>query len=319
MTPARIKVWLPISSLGWVNAYVLGDVIVDPGMLTGRSVLELLRGIRGYLRPCDVNSVVVTHFHVDHSTASLILSALGSPKLYIGEGDLRVIRGGVDEYIGEALELFKENGMPGEEIKEILKAHPALRLKDAYQEALDLDWSPLREGDVLEAGGERLRVIEAPGHTPGHIILQSDKGWMIVGDTLLPGITPHVTIHDWSTDPLNDYMNTLRKIIKLEPKIAYPGHRDAIKDPSMRAKEIIEHHNSRLREILDILKANGPLTGYEIAKRIRWRTRYTSWSEYPAPEKFFAMGEALAHLKRLESMNLIAKRTRNNMVQWYLT
>jgi len=292
---------------------------VDPGMLTGRSILDMLKGVRTYLKPCDVDAVVVTHFHVDHSTASLILSALGSPRFYIGEGDLRVIREGVDEYIRGALELFEENGMPREEVKEILKAHPALRLREAYEEALNLDWIPLREGDVLEVDGERLRVIEAPGHTPGHILLQSDDGWVIVGDTLLPGITPHVTIHDWSTDPLNDYINTLKKIIGINPRIAYPGHREAIREPRKRAKEIIEHHNSRLKEITGILETNGPLTGYEIAKRIRWRTRYTSWSEYPAPEKFFAMGEALAHLKRLESMDIIARKRRGSETLWSLS
>ncbi|MEB3774469.1 MAG: MBL fold metallo-hydrolase [Desulfurococcales archaeon] len=318
MEPVRVKVWLPIRSLGWVNSYILGDTVIDPGMFTSRSILDLVRGLRGHMDPCRIGSVIVTHFHVDHSTAALLLSQLANPRLYIGRRDLEVIRGGVDKYIGGALELFKHNGMPGTEIEEILKTHPALRLREVYEEASSLEWTPLSHGDHISIGGEVLKVIEAPGHTPGHILLHSRDGWMIVGDTLLPGITPHVTIHDWNTDPLKDYLNTLKIIEKLSPSKAYPGHRDPITSPAERAREIIRHHDSRLNEIIELLKKNGPMTGYEIAKKIKWRTRYQSWAEYPHPEKFFAMGEALAHLKRLEEAGLVTHEEKGGTWTWRL-
>ena len=50
-----------------------------------------------------------------------------------------------------------------------------------------------------------------------------------------------------------------------------------------------------------ILRRLGRATAYEVARLVRWRVRYSSWEEYPPPERFFAMGEALAHLRRLEA------------------
>lgn len=299
-----------------MNSYLIKDSLIDPGMASGRSLLDLARGLRE-AGPglCGVERLVVTHFHVDHSTASLLVHNASEADLYIGRRDLQVIRDGVERFVGSALELFIESGMPPGEVEEIRRSHPALRLRDVYMEAIDLDWRPLAEGDTIRLGDVEARVIEAPGHTPGHILLQLPEGALMVGDTLLPGITPHVTLHDWGTDPLGDYLASLRRIIELAPSIAYPGHRDPITDPAGRAGEIIEHHRSRLGEVLELLKQR-PMTGYEVAQRIRWRTRYTSWQEYPAPERFFAMGEALAHLRRLEVEGLVEPLYRDGARYW---
>ena len=44
----------------------------------------------------------------------------------------------------------------------------------------------VREGDVVELGGTRLRVIETPGHTVGHIsfVSEGDAPVLLCGDTL---------------------------------------------------------------------------------------------------------------------------------------
>ncbi len=318
MDVARIRVRLPIKSLGWVNSYLIGSALIDPGMAWGRSLLDLSRGLaEAGVSPCSLESVVVTHFHVDHSTASTMVYYISGARLYIGEGDLKVIRGGVEEYIGSALQLYQEAGMPKEEVEEIRMSHPALRLRDVYEEAASLDWRPLQEGDTIDLGGARAEVLEAPGHTPGHILLKLPGERLIVGDTLLPGITPHVTIHNWRDDPLGWYMESLSRIAGIGASVAYPGHRDPIQDPAGRAREILEHHKSRLAEVLGLLR-EGPLAGYDVARRIKWRTRYSSWEEYPAPERFFAMGEALAHIRRLEVEGLVEEVDLGGVKGWRL-
>ncbi len=282
-----------------------------------RSLLDLVRGLRrAGARPSSIRRVIVTHFHVDHSTASLMMYYMSGAELAIGERDLGVITGGVEEYIEGALSLFLQNGMPKSEIEEIRKAHPALRLREFYEEASSLEWRPLRAGDRLRAGGSRLEVVEAPGHTPGHIILKLPDNSVVVGDVILDGITPHVTIHDWDTDPLGDYLRTLSMIVEMDPVVAYPGHRDPIQRPAERAKEIILHHRKRLDEILSILRNLKMTTGYDVARRVRWRSRYPRWEEYPAPEKFFAMGEALAHLRRLELEGLAERVEKKGVLYW---
>lgn len=44
----------------------------------------------------------------------------------------------------------------------------------------------LAEGDVVSVGAAKLRVYEAPGHTPGGIVLLGD-GFAFVGDTIFAG------------------------------------------------------------------------------------------------------------------------------------
>ena len=49
---------------------------------------------------------------------------------------------------------------------------------------------------MIKVGDRELEVIWTPGHSPGHnvIYLRKEKV-MIVGDHLLPKITPHVGIY----------------------------------------------------------------------------------------------------------------------------
>ena len=63
--------------------------------------------------------------------------------------------------------------------------------------------------DVIKIGDRELEVIWTPGHSPGHnvIYLRKEKV-MIVGDHLLPKITPHVGIYPDAagTNPLGDFI-----------------------------------------------------------------------------------------------------------------
>ncbi len=312
----KVPVWLPIKSLGAVNVYAFSSDdgsldLVDSGILSGRSITSFVTVLkRGGLDPCKIRNIYITHFHVDHSTMSLFLHRLSNARLFIGAGDYRVIEKGVESFVRGAVRLFIEHGMSREEAETIFKNHPAVRLADTYRELIDVEWNLLREDDEITLGKEKYRVIELPGHTPGHIgLLSSDGSKLFSGDVVLERITPHVTIHDWRDNPLKDYLDTLYRIKNLGVKVIHPGHREDITDPVRRINELLEHHKTRLGEILEVLRKEGRLTGYEIAKRIKWRVRYSGWNEYPYAERFFAMGEALAHLRYLEVEGLVTRKT----------
>jgi len=316
----RLQVWIPIPALGHVNSYLFhaeDPLIIDPGMLSGRSILDLARSLakRGY-KLSDIGRVVLTHFHVDHATGSVIMGFEGA-EIYAGWRDAWYLNREFKEYVEAAITLFRQHGAPKSEVELMVKSHPGIRLGYAYEALRELGVKPLREGDLVKLGRGFLRVVETPGHSPGSIILVDDREKVaFVGDTILPGITPHVTLHDPDSDPLGDYLSSLRRIAEMELCVAYPGHRDPIVNPAKRALELIRHHEERLREILEVLKHEGPLTAYEVAKRIRWRVRYDSWEEYPPPEKFFALGETLAHLRRLEVEGLVVRVMRMDTYYW---
>ena len=80
--------------------------------------------------------------------------------------------------------------------------------------------------------------------------------------------------------------------------LVLPGHRGLISDCRGRISELERHHQARLEEVLDILQ-QGPLSAYQIASQMTWDMSYGSWEQFPFYQKWFATGEALAHLAHL--------------------
>lgn len=321
MPGERVPLRLPIRSLGSVNVYVFkeneGISLIDAGMLSGISILDFVWGLKELgFTPCDVKRVILTHFHVDHSSLASILVPCNA-EIIMSEVDANIIKGDVRSFIESATSLFRQHGAPESETTEMLRNHPALRLEYAYTRLKEASILTVVDGEVIDLNGTKLEVIATPGHTPGSIILYDRRENAIYsGDTILPRITPHITLHDPSTDPLGDYISSLMKVVELKPTIAYPGHREPIMDPVARARELLKHHEERLNEIEEIINRAGWITAYDIARSVKWRTRYSKWEDYPPQEKFFAMGETLAHLRRLEVDGRIRMSLRNGRVVW---
>lgn len=320
MDVQRLKVSIPIKALGYVNSYIIIDdgsfSLVDPGMYWANSFDSLAVGLKGLgLSLSRLRSIIVTHFHVDHATAAPVLANLAGAEVYMGAVDLDVVRRGFRDYFEGVLETYRYYGVPEAEVKAMEEVHPVPRLGEVYDELADVA-RPLREGDTLNVG-EPLKVIELPGHTPGHIALIGN-GTAIVGDVILDRITPHVILDtaNASRDPLGDYLRTLERVKSMDISTAMPGHGDIIKAPARRADEIIEHHRSRLSEAKSLLSV--PATLYDVARRMSWRTSASSWELMSPYEKYFAIGEALAHLRHLEVIGEVEEVSRGGQVLFKL-
>ncbi len=304
MVPAwliRLENPIPIPALRSVNTYVIAGggcaAVVDPGMGEASA-----RRVEGELRArgLELELVVATHFHVDHSTAAAWLNA----RLAMGRRDWERVTLMVDTWPEAAermSELFEAHGMPREEASQVASRHPALsrvawfeRLVDAHRRDVLL----LDDGSALDACGRRLAVIHVPGHTPGHVALAAG-GLVLVGDLVLEGITPNVPALGWPSDPLADYLSSLRRLLELRPGLLLPGHRGPVTRPAERIRQLIAHHERRLREAESIVRELGEATAYEVAARMRWDVPYGSWREFPLQQKYFAVAEAISHLARL--------------------
>lgn len=318
----RIKLPIPIESLKYINVYMISDSnsfsLIDAGMYNMKTFYELSKEIKklGY-KFNEMESVIVTHFHVDHITLSPVLYSLGASDFYLGLKDEKVVRKGFDKFITKALKIYINHGMPSSEANEISKSHPAMKLIDVYINDLqEIPWITVSNDSEIDLYDLKFKIIEVPGHTPGQINLYNKEyGILFTGDHVLDPITPQITLTDENTDPLSDYLDSLEKIASLNAKIAFPGHKEPILNPSKRANEIIKHHEERLNEILKLI-SKSPLSAYDIAKKVKWRASYNSWEEYPYPERFFAMGETLAHLKRLENLNMAEKKEVKGIYLW---
>jgi glyoxylase-like metal-dependent hydrolase (beta-lactamase superfamily II) len=197
-----------------MNAYVLGDVLVDSG--TRWAAGKLLRALRGH----TIAAHVVTHAHFDHQGAShAVCQNLGIP-LWCGDGDRSALESGdLNRVLPPArpllVQLSRMLGGP---------AHPVERT--------------LREGD--EVGG--FTVIETPGHTPGHLAFwrESDAA-LVLGDVLFHRnpVTMRLALQEpfrlATVDP-GQNRESARKLADLRPAVICFGHGPPLRDGELFAR-----------------------------------------------------------------------------------
>jgi hypothetical protein len=103
----------------------------------------------------------------------------------------------------------------------------------------------------------------------------------------------------------------------MEIDLVLPGHRRLITDHKRRIAELKEHHERRLREVLSIL-GNDPRTAFQVASRMTWDLDCDSWEEFPRAQKWFATGEAIAHLRYLQRKGFIVRKDEGTMIAFTL-
>lgn len=104
-----------------------------------------------------------------------------------------------------------------------------------------LDYTPLRDEQVLELGNVRVQVLHTPGHTPEHVcylvtdVTRGDDPWAILtGDSLLVGDVgrPDLLVGDQALDgedaarrAMDQYSSIRDRIFSLPDHVEiYPGH-----------------------------------------------------------------------------------------------
>lgn len=80
----------------------------------------------------------------------------------------------------------------------------------------------VRDGDVLDLGGNEVRVLYTPGHTDDSICLYDGRN-LFTGDTLFMGNVGRVDLEGGSPEKL---FGSLHKVILALPRetVIYPGH-----------------------------------------------------------------------------------------------
>ena len=89
--------------------------------------------------------------------------------------------------------------------------------------------------------------------------------------------------------------------------LVLPGHRSIMKDHRGRIAELEAHHERRLNEALRALR-EGEKTAWEVAPHLSWSIDCSSWDSFPPAQKWFAMGETIAHLAYLEARGDVVAR-----------
>ena len=167
-------------------------------------------------------------------------------------------------------------------------------------------------------GEYSFRVIETPGHSPGHLCLYEDnKKILVSGDHILFDITPNITCWAELENPLKAYLESLEKVSTLDVNLVLPGHRNGWTDHKKRITELQNHHKSRLNEVLVAL-GKGDKSAWDIAPHIKWDINVSSWERFPVVQKWFALGETLAHITFLEADGRVGRRSEDSKIVYFL-
>ena len=83
--------------------------------------------------------------------------------------------------------------------------------------------------------------------------------------------------------------------------------------PESRVDALLEHHARRLDELTAILRARPGSTAYEAAAHMTWNIRSRSWDDFPLAQKWFAVGECIAHLDHLRRQGRLQREQQDGV------
>lgn len=289
---------LPIA-LGdnWVYAVISGGdaVLVDAGPDFDGAWEALVAQLEAAgLSPGDIRTVFVTHAHIDHCGLAHRWQDQGVPvAAWSREGPQflhgRNIIGYQTQYVFRALERM---GTPQERVTGFIAEREKMRA--AFRAGDDTGggrrrarWPglirgtpfepdlPLEDGAELAVGERRLRLVAAPGHTPGNAVLfEQETGALFSGDQLIPGSIPNPGWHyDLSVEPprrfrsLPAFAASLEKVGGLGVRRLYPGHGERSDAVEQELERNRRHHAKRQGQLREALAA-GPATPYELMRAL---------------------------------------------------
>jgi glyoxylase-like metal-dependent hydrolase (beta-lactamase superfamily II) len=311
----RIEIPLPDSPLKYLNSYVLQsadrNLIVDTGLNRNACLNAMHEGLWELDIDLNRTDFFITHLHADHFGLVARLTTDDS-RIYFNRPEAELIE--TWEGFEPMIKYAGTNGFPENLLRAALQQHPGHKFAS--------DWNPvlsiLSDDDVFPIGDYQFRCIETPGHTPGHICLYEPvKKILVAGDHILGDITPNIQCWSDDANPLKQYLSSLDKVFDLEVELVLPGHRRLFRNYRERIEELREHHENRLDEVRQIL-GEGPKTAFQLAAEMKWDIQCDSWEQFPVAQKWFATGEAIAHLRYLEQQQIVARATQNQFITYAL-
>jgi len=261
----------------------------------------------------DVSRIVVTHAHIDHYGLTGRLMELTGAELMmhaLTDLDCEKYRH-PDTARARRRDTYADHGVSEAERTDL--ADHLTRWLPYLHSVVEAS-RRLRGGEEVLIGGDPWQVVHTPGHSLGHVCLWSAaRGVLLSGDHLLPGITPPVSFErGFDADPLRSYLDSLRTIAALRPRLVLPGHGAPFGDAVGRIDAILRTKLRRLEAIRRAIQER-PSTVTELADRLVVKAVL-------AHQRQLAISETLAHIAYLRWGGLVERRTRpDGIYEWYAT
>lgn len=195
------------------NAFIIGDVLIDPSPQSENDFQSLDK----IFKERTIRNIFLTHTHPDHFH---LIEKWGL------HWDLPIL---VSEYCH--LELKRK--LPAELFK-------------------NLKWRIVRQDEVITDWlGHQVKVDEVPGHHQGQLALYAQlsdvvqPAWYLASDLFQSGGSVVIGVDDGD---LLDYIQSLNKVINLNPRFIFPSH-GMVHGGVEILKKILRHRIERHRDI----------------------------------------------------------------------
>jgi glyoxylase-like metal-dependent hydrolase (beta-lactamase superfamily II) len=321
--PSIYQMTLTLSGFnpGSINVYLIRDkegyTIIDTGWDSPPSVQSMEEQLAEYnIRLVDIKRVIVTHCHVDHLGMTGSFKKSHNATIYLHQNELPLIKmrfNNGDQFIPMTDRFLQQHGMPEEEL-----TPPEIQIPNVPN---------LTPPDVILKGGEEIiigeylfQVINTPGHTPGHIsLLETQKKFLLSGDTLLPTIITNAAIHvQHIENPIQLYIGSLRKLYELDIDLVLPGHEYVFSHHQQRIEEIIRHYQRKSEDILRAFSDGQSKTAYDVSRILASspKTKSNVWPSLSGWDKRFAALQTVAHLEALTFADKITRFSQDGKIYY---
>lgn len=183
-------------------------------------------------------------------------------------------------------------------VRDVLDRYGALPLLKKPWPANDmgLPVEAIDDGDLIEVEGATLEAHWTPGHAQDHLcFLLREERALFTGDVVLGAGTTVIP----PDGDLQDYLDSLERLLKLDIDVIYPAHGPAIHEPHAKIREYIAHRELRDTQILEAVDA-GVGRVEDIVKRI--------YVDIPVSLYGAAGVSVSSHLRRFARNQVLAER-----------
>ncbi len=205
---------LQLTQIGLVNAYLVreedGFTLIDTCMGQAKPIVAIAQS-----EGAPIRRILLTHAHGDHvGSLDALVAMLPGVEVMIGERELRLLAG--------------DKSLDPEE--------PQTKLGGYFPKVATRPTRLLHADDRVGS----LRVVPAPGHTPGHIAFLDERdatlfvgdAWATAGGLAVAGslrvLFPFPALATWNK---RVGLESGRRLLALQPQLLAVGHGDALRSP----------------------------------------------------------------------------------------
>ena len=296
----RLAIPTPFA-VGRVNVYLIDDeplTLVDSGPNSGISLDELERQLAALGRRIeDLELILITHQHLDHIGLVEILRSRSNAEVAAIEQLVPFVEGYRDAAAAEdefATETMLRNGIPAEIVQALRAVSSGFRAWGARADVT----RTLHDGEPLQLRDRVLRVAFRPGHSPTDTVFHDEeRRILIAADHLIAHISSNPLITralggGGRRRALVEYLDSLTKTRAMEVELVLPGHGDPIADHRALIDARLALHRRRADKIHGLISADGPISAYDIARRL--------WGDIAVTQAFLTLSEVIGHTDLLE-------------------